>query len=88
MASPKKQKVSPVKPFTACVYFPLEAEQEVSLPHRLRDLLDVETPLFGLFVALRGVGRASGGVNPVHGLPELHPIPQFDARDVAPCLGI
>lgn len=68
--------------------FPLKAEQEVSLPHRLRDLLDVETPLFGLFVALRGVGRASGGVDPVHGLAELHPIPQFDARDIAPCLGI
>jgi hypothetical protein len=67
--------------------FPLEAEQEVSLPHRLRDLLEVETP-FGLFVALRGVGRASGSVDPVHCLAELHTIPEFDARDVAPCLGI
>ena len=55
--------------------FPLEAEQEVSLPHRLRYLLEVETPSFGFFVTLRRVGRASGGVDPVHGLAELHPIP-------------
>lgn len=66
--------------------FPLEAEQEVSLPHGFRDLLDVDT--LGLFVALGGVGRASGGVDPVHGLAKLHPIPEFDTRDVAPCLGI
>ena len=66
--------------------FPLEAEQEVSLPHGFRDLLDVDT--FGLFVALGGVSRASGGVYPVHGLAKLHPIPEFDTREVAPCLRI
>ena len=58
--------------------FPLEAEQEVSPPHAFRDLLDVDT--FGLFVALRGISSASGGVNTVHGLAELYPIPEFDAR--------